>query len=81
MSPNQQLPNLMQVRAWVRVAELGSVSKASEALFRAQSVVTRAILDIEAYLGVSLFERHPNGMRLTEEGLRYCPEPKGCWTS
>lgn len=73
MSPNQQLPNLMQVRAWVRVAELGSVSKASEALFRAQSVVTRAILDIEAYLGVSLFERHPNGMRLTEEGAKVLP--------
>lgn len=37
-----ELPNLMQVRAFIRVAELGSVSRATEVLFRAQSVVTRA---------------------------------------
>lgn len=67
---SSELPNLMQVRAFVRVAELGSVSKASVALFRAQSVVTRAISDLEARLGVVLFERHTNGMRLTASGER-----------
>lgn len=63
-----ELPNLMQVRAFVRVADLGSVSRASETLFRAQSVVTRAISELEAWLQVPLFERHVNGMRLTDFG-------------
>lgn len=71
-----ELPNLMQVRAFVRVAELGSVSKASEAAYRAQSVVTRAIAELEARLEVPLFERHVNGMRLTDYGARVLPRAR-----
>ncbi|WP_421682742.1 LysR family transcriptional regulator [Stutzerimonas urumqiensis] len=70
------LPNLMQVRAFVRVADLGSVSKASGVLFRAQSVVTRAIADLEKRLEVPLFERHANGMRLTDPGERVLPRAR-----
>lgn len=73
---NSELPNLMQVRAFVRVAEHGSVSKASNVLFRAQSVVTRAIADLETRLGVPLFERHANGMRLTDPGERMLPRAR-----
>lgn len=75
MSENE-LPNLMQVRAFVRVAEQGSVSKAALVLYRAQSVVTRAISDLEAGLGVTLFERHTNGMRLTDFGERLLPRAR-----
>lgn len=71
-----ELPNLMQVRAFVRVAQMGSVSKASQSLYRAQSVVTRAISDLEASLGAALFERHVNGMRLTEPGQQVLPRAK-----
>lgn len=71
-----ELPNLMQVRAFVRVAQMGSVSKASQSLYRAQSVVTRAISDLEASLGAALFERHVNGMRLTEPGQHVLPRAK-----
>ncbi len=71
-----ELPNLMQVRAFVRVAEHGSVSKASLALYRAQSVVTRAIVELETRLGVTLFERHANGMRLTDFGQRLLPRAR-----
>ncbi|MFJ5298556.1 LysR family transcriptional regulator [Pseudomonas sp. NPDC088368] len=70
---SDDLVNLMQVRAFVRVAQLGSVSKASEVLYRAQSVVTRAISELEIALDVSLFERHVNGMRLSESGERILP--------
>lgn len=75
MSENE-LPNLMQVRAFVRVAEQGSVSKAASVLYRAQSVVTRAIADLETGLGVTLFERHTNGMRLTDFGERLLPRAR-----
>ena len=71
-----ELPSLMHVRAFVRVADHGSVSKASVALFRAQSVVTRSISEMEARLEVPLFERHPNGMRLTDYGARLLPRAR-----
>ena len=73
---SSELPSLMHVRAFVRVADYGSVSKASEALFRAQSVVTRSISELEARLGVLLFERHANGMRLTDYGTRLLPRAR-----
>ncbi|MCF4997969.1 LysR family transcriptional regulator [Pseudomonas syringae] len=75
MEPSE-LPNLMHIRAFVRVADYGSVSKASEALFRAQSVVTRSISELEARLDVALFERHANGMRLTDVGQRLLPRAR-----
>jgi LysR family transcriptional regulator of gallate degradation len=71
-----ELPSLMHVRAFVRVADHGSVSKASVALFRAQSVVTRSISELEARLDVPLFERHANGMRLTDFGERLLPRAR-----
>ncbi|CAM3590448.1 HTH-type transcriptional regulator GalR [Pseudomonas reidholzensis] len=71
-----ELPSLMHVRAFVRVADHGSVSKASLALYRAQSVVTRAISELEARLQVTLFERHTNGMRLTDYGERLLPRAR-----
>ena len=71
-----ELVNLMQVRAFVRVADLGSVSRACETLFRAQSVITRAISELETRLQVTLFERHANGMRLTGEGQHVLPRAR-----
>jgi LysR family transcriptional regulator of gallate degradation len=71
-----ELPNLMQIRAFVRVADLGSVSRASEALYRAQSVVTRSIRDLENRLTIILFERHANGMRLTKDGAHILPRAR-----
>jgi LysR family transcriptional regulator of gallate degradation len=75
MKPSE-LPSLMHVRAFVRVADQGSVSKASVTLFRAQSVVTRAISEFEERLEIPLFERHPNGMRLTDYGERLLPRAR-----
>ncbi len=65
---SSELPHLMQIRAFVRVAEHGSVSKAAEVLLRAQSVVTRSIRDLELRLDNPLFERHASGMLLTPFG-------------
>lgn len=76
LSNLMKLSNLMNVRAFVRVADYGSVSKASVALFRAQSVVTRSIGELETRLDVPLFERHANGMRLTDYGERLLPRAR-----
>lgn len=66
-------PALMQLRAFVRVAEHGSISRACEYLLRAQSVITRSILNLEKRLDVTLFERHANGMLLSPYGKAILP--------
>jgi LysR family transcriptional regulator of gallate degradation len=60
--------NIRHLRAFLAVADCGSVSKASVRLFRAQSAVTRSIHELERGLGVDLFERRAQGMLLTEFG-------------
>jgi DNA-binding transcriptional LysR family regulator len=53
------------------VAESGSVAAASRALNIAQSAVTKAMLELEAELGSTLFERTSRGMVLTPQGHRF----------
>ena len=65
--PTMQL-ELRHLRAFLAVAEEGSAYRAGEALFRAQSAVSRSIHKLEAVLGVSLFERRAHGMLPTEYG-------------
>lgn len=74
------LLHLMQIRAFIRIAEHGSVSRASDALLRAQSVVTRSIRDLEASLDVPLFERHASGMLLTPYGKAILPRARRVMT-
>lgn len=61
-------PELRHVRAFLAVADQGSVNRAGAALFRAQSAVSRSIHKLEGELGVELFERRARGMLLTEYG-------------
>ena len=58
------------LKYFVEVARSGSVRKASEKLFVAASAVNRQILNLEEELGVELFDRVPNGMRLNPAGER-----------
>jgi DNA-binding transcriptional LysR family regulator len=50
------------------VARCGSIRKAADALNVASSALNRQILDLEADLGASLFERLPRGVRVTSAG-------------
>ena len=50
------------------VARAGYFRKAAERLHVAPSAVNRRIQDLEAELGLPLFERLPRGMRLTAAG-------------
>jgi LysR family transcriptional regulator (chromosome initiation inhibitor) len=65
-------PNL---QAFLVVYEKASVSGAALALHIGQTAVTQRIRSLENELGVSLFTRSRQGMRLTPEGrslLKYC---------
>lgn len=57
------------LRYFVAVARVGSIRKASEELHVASSAVSRQIQKIEDELGTPLFERLPNGLRLTQAGV------------
>ncbi len=73
MRHESELCNLMQIRAFCQVVDQGSVSRAADELFRTQSAITRSIRDLEEHLSVPLFERHANGMLLTDYGKCILP--------
>lgn len=62
--------SLRNLHVFASVAASGSVSRSAEQLYRAQSAVTRSIIDLERQLGVALFERKARGMLLNEFGRR-----------
>lgn len=60
--------NLLHMKYAVEIAETKSINKAAEKLFVGQSALSRAIKDLEASLGVTLFERSAKGMFPTPDG-------------
>ena len=60
--------NLVHLKYAVEVAETGSINKASEKLYVSQPNLSRAIKELEASLGVTIFDRSAKGMVLTPEG-------------
>jgi DNA-binding transcriptional LysR family regulator len=59
---------LDQLRTFIAAVDEGSFSAASRKLRRAQSVVSQTLANLEAQLGVKLFDRSARYPRLTEAG-------------
>ncbi|MDH5539465.1 MAG: LysR family transcriptional regulator [Rhizobacter sp.] len=68
---NYRHVTLRQFRYFIAVAESGSVAAASRMLSIAQSALTKSLLELEAELGSTLFERSSKGMALTPQGHRF----------
>lgn len=62
---------LTQLRYVIEVAEVGSISAAAARLFIAQPSLSKAVGELEAEMGVRIFERGARGVRLTDEGTRF----------
>lgn len=62
---------LTQLRYVIKVAEAGSISAAAARLFIAQPSLSKAVGELEAEMGVRIFERGARGVRLTDEGTRF----------
>ena len=69
---------LDQTRTFIAAADHGSFSAAGRKLRRAQSVVSQTLANLEAQLGVKLFDRLGRYPRLTEEGRRTRVRRCGC---
>jgi len=59
---------LRSLNYFVRIAELGSITRAASHLRLAQPALTRHVQRLEEELGVALFTRANRGVRLTEAG-------------
>lgn len=62
-----------QVRYFIDVARLGSMTAASRKHFMTPQGISRAISTLESELGVQLFERAGNKLKLTPEGMALLP--------
>ncbi len=69
--------NILHMKYAVEVARAGSLNRASENLYVALPNVSRSIKELEADLGVTLFERSAKGMTLTPEGEEFIGYAKG----
>lgn len=60
-----------QDKAFLAIAQAGSVSKAAQGLYLSQPAVSRSLKRLEEELGVQLFDREAVPLRLTQAGERY----------
>lgn len=63
--------NLLHMKHAIEVAKSGSLGKASEVLLIAAPNISRSIKELEADLGITIFERTQNGMKLTVKGEEF----------
>lgn len=62
--------DIKQLRAFLAIADTGSITRASETLHLVQPALSRQLRMLEDELGTPLFERTPRGMELTDAGAR-----------
>lgn len=68
---SRKIPSNSALQAFEAAARHGSFARAAEELSRTEGAVSRQIGRLEAFLGVTLFERIGNRVRLAPNGARY----------
>ena len=63
--------NVLHMKYAVEVANNGSLNKAAERLYIAQPNLSRAIKELEASLGITIFDRSAKGMVMTPAGEEF----------
>lgn len=64
---------LRQLRYFVAIVDSGSLTKAAERVFVAQSALSHQLAQLEGELGVRLLDRSRRGVEPTDAGLRFLP--------
>ncbi len=62
---------LQQIKYVITIAEVGSLTKASELLYIAQPSLTSSVQSLENELGITIFYRSGKGMSLTVDGMEF----------
>jgi DNA-binding transcriptional LysR family regulator len=63
--------SLKDIEAFLKVAEVGSISRTAARTNIAKSILSKRISDLELTLGASLIHRSTRGIRLTEKGIAF----------
>ncbi|MGH1432490.1 MAG: LysR substrate-binding domain-containing protein [Neptuniibacter sp.] len=72
--------DLRKLRYFIHVAEEGHIGRAAVKLHISQPPLTRQIHQLEEELGVTLFERTPKGMELTDAGQMFLVEARNIFS-
>jgi DNA-binding transcriptional LysR family regulator len=64
---------LADIRAFARIAELGSVTAAARSLDLPKSTISRALVRLEIAVGATLVDRSTRHLRLTDAGVLFRP--------
>jgi DNA-binding transcriptional LysR family regulator len=64
---------IADIRAFVRIADLNSISAAARALGLPKSTISRSLTRLEAMIGSVLIERSTRHLRLTDAGVLFRP--------
>jgi DNA-binding transcriptional LysR family regulator len=70
----RRLPPLENIEAFIVAASSPSFRAAADALALSPAALTRRIQSLSDHMGVKLFARHANGVRLTDAGTRCLEE-------
>lgn len=62
---------LENLKTFVTVVDIGTITQAAEQLYIAKSAVSRRLAELEEHLGVQLFHRTTRSMTLTAEGQAF----------
>jgi len=65
--------SIKKYEAFLKTAQLGSLTRAAEALHSTQSRISHILRELEEEFGFSLMQRSRGGIRLTEAGERLMP--------
>ncbi|MFT4710037.1 MAG: DNA-binding transcriptional LysR family regulator [Planctomycetota bacterium] len=71
------MTDLLLLRSFLETADAGAITPAARHLFVTQPALSRRLQQLEAELGVTLFERSARGVALTEEGRFVAREARG----
>ena len=64
-----------------RVVDTGNFTKAAQLCGYSQSAVSQNIKALETELGVTLFDRRKDGIKLTLDGEQFMPYIRAVWTA
>jgi DNA-binding transcriptional LysR family regulator len=68
--------HVRDLRYFTAVARELNFTRAAERLYLSQPALSKQIRSLERQLGVTLFDRETDGVRLTGPGRSSCPTPR-----